>query len=97
MVCLFALFVCFVCLFFLNGRRQKRPQNCPNVVMETRLFVGHLPLHAREIDVQKLFSTFGRVASVSMKRQYAFVVHSTIHAVSCRSYRSKRIVQVVGW
>jgi hypothetical protein len=65
--------------------------------METRLFVGHLPLHAREIDVQKLFSTFGRVASVSMKRQYAFVVHSTIYAVSCRIYHPKHIVQVLGW
>jgi hypothetical protein len=41
---------------------------------ETRLFVGHLPLHVRERDVQTLFSTFGRVSSVSMKRQYAFVV-----------------------
>jgi len=40
----------------------------------SRLFVGHLPLHVREQDVHKLFSKFGRVKSVAMKRQYAFVL-----------------------
>ena len=51
----------------------------------SRLFVGHLPLHVREQDVHKLFSKFGRVKSVAMKRQYAFVVLRLAAAVHVSS------------
>ncbi|GER57295.1 RNA-binding (RRM/RBD/RNP motifs) family proteinwith retrovirus zinc finger-like domain [Striga asiatica] len=40
----------------------------------TRLYVGHLSSRTRSRDLEHIFSRYGRVRDVDMKRDYAFVV-----------------------
>ncbi|KAE9444736.1 hypothetical protein C3L33_23366, partial [Rhododendron williamsianum] len=42
----------------------------------TRLFVGRLSSRTRSRDLEDLFSRYGRVRNVDMKRDYAFVEFS---------------------
>ncbi|KAF2613106.1 hypothetical protein F2Q70_00007046 [Brassica cretica] len=39
----------------------------------TRLYVGHLSSRTRTRDVERLFSKYGRIRDVDMKRDFAFV------------------------
>ena len=42
----------------------------------TRLYVGHLSSRTRSRDLEDLFSRYGRVRHVDMKREFAFVEFS---------------------
>ncbi|KAK8620937.1 hypothetical protein V6N13_067393 [Hibiscus sabdariffa] len=42
----------------------------------TRLYVGHLSSRTRSRDLEDMFSRYGRVRDVDMKRDYAFVEFS---------------------
>ncbi|KAJ0538304.1 putative RNA recognition motif domain, nucleotide-binding alpha-beta plait domain superfamily [Helianthus annuus] len=42
----------------------------------TRLYVGHLASRTRSRDLEDIFSRYGRIRHVDMKRDYAFVEFS---------------------
>ncbi|CAN8237464.1 unnamed protein product [Cochlearia groenlandica] len=53
----------------------------------TRLFVGHLSSRTRTRDVERLFSKYGRVRDVDMKRDFAFVEFSDPRDADDARYR----------
>ncbi|XP_010529753.1 PREDICTED: serine/arginine-rich splicing factor RS2Z33-like isoform X1 [Tarenaya hassleriana] len=64
-----------------------------------RLYVGHLSSRTRTRDLERLFSRYGRVRDVDMKRDYAFVEFSdprdaddARHYLDGRDYDGSRIV-----
>ncbi|XP_071708066.1 serine/arginine-rich splicing factor RS2Z33-like [Rutidosis leptorrhynchoides] len=44
----------------------------------TRLYVGHLASRTRSRDLEDIFSAYGRIRDVDMKRDFAFVVHTIL-------------------
>ncbi|KAL1210865.1 Serine/arginine-rich splicing factor RS2Z32 [Cardamine amara subsp. amara] len=53
----------------------------------TRLYVGHLSSRTRTRDVERLFSKYGRVRDVDMKRDFAFVDFSDPRDADDARYR----------
>lgn len=39
-----------------------------------RVFVGRIPSHARERDLEKFFRGFGRIKEINLKNGFGFVV-----------------------
>ncbi|CAN8270039.1 unnamed protein product [Cochlearia groenlandica] len=53
----------------------------------TRLYVGHLSSRTRERDIERLFSKYGRIRDVDMKRDYAFIDFSDPRDADDARYR----------
>ncbi|KAF3545091.1 hypothetical protein DY000_02000091 [Brassica cretica] len=53
----------------------------------TRLYVGHLSSRTRTRDVERLFSKYGRIRDVDMKRDFAFVDFSDPRDADDARYR----------
>uniref|UniRef100_A0A1J3J9D8 Serine/arginine-rich splicing factor RS2Z32 n=1 Tax=Noccaea caerulescens TaxID=107243 RepID=A0A1J3J9D8_NOCCA len=53
----------------------------------TRLYVGHLSSRTRERDLERLFSKYGRIRDVDMKRDYAFIDFSDPRDADDARYR----------
>ena len=39
-----------------------------------RIYLGKLPRHTRERDIERFFHGFGRIKEIALKQGYAFVV-----------------------
>ncbi len=44
----------------------------------TRIYVGHLAARTRERDLEDVFSRYGRIAHITVKYGYGFVVRSVL-------------------
>ncbi|CAH2054357.1 unnamed protein product [Thlaspi arvense] len=53
----------------------------------TRLYVGHLSSRTRERDLERLFSKYGRIRDLDMKRDYAFIDFSDPRDADDARYR----------
>lgn len=42
--------------------------------MGTRVYIGRLPYHAREKDVERFFRGYGRINDIMLKNGYGFIV-----------------------
>ncbi len=44
--------------------------------MGTRVFIGRIPYHARERDIERFFKGYGKIREIVLKNGYGFVVGS---------------------
>ncbi|KAL2502799.1 Serine/arginine-rich splicing factor RS2Z32 [Forsythia ovata] len=71
----------------ISIKRLKMPRYDDRYGGNTRLYVGHLSSRTRSRDLEHVFSRYGRVRDVDMKRDYAFVEFSDPRDADDARYR----------